>query len=138
MLPSGAGHTAPDMTSKRFEFRFDPAYRRVARLFGVTPERAWVDVGPDQLVARFGRWHVRTTRDNVARAEKTGPYAFLKTVGPPRLGITDRGLTFATNGERGVCLSFRAPVTGLGGRVRHPELTVTVQDVDGLLRELAS
>jgi hypothetical protein len=28
-------------------------------------------------------------------------HAFWKTAGPARLGVTDRGLTFATNGERG-------------------------------------
>ena len=72
----------------------------------------------------------------------TGPYAFLKTAGPARLAITDRGLTFATNGDRGVLVSFRTPVRGLDplGLLRHPELTLTVRDVDGLaalLRERA-
>lgn len=110
----------------------------MARLFGVTPERAWIDVGAEELVARFGRWHVRTPVSNVARAEETGPYSFLKTAGPARLGVTDRGLTFATNGDRGVCLRFKTPVTGIdrAGRIRHPELTVTVLDVEGLLRKL--
>ena len=28
----------------RFPFCFDPAYRRLARPFGVTPERAWVEL----------------------------------------------------------------------------------------------
>ena len=127
------------MTSNRFPFRFDPSYRRLARLFGVTPDRAWVDAGPDEFVARFGRWHVRTPIRNVAGAKPTGPYAFLKTAGPARLSITDRGLTFATNGDRGVCVSFHSPVRGIdrAGRIRHPELTVTVLDVDGLLMELA-
>ena len=64
----------------------------------------------------------------------TGPYAFWKAAGPARLAITDRGLTFATNGERGVLISFRTPVRGLDplGVVHHPELTVTVADVYGL------
>jgi hypothetical protein len=124
----------------RFPFRFDPSYRRLARLFGVTPERAWVDVGLHDFEALFGHWHVRTPMDNIARAEVTGPYSFLKTAGPARLAITDRGLTFATNGERGVCISFREPVTGIdrSGRIRHPELTVTVLDVDGLTAALTA
>lgn len=64
----------------------------------------------------------------------TGPYAFWKTAGPARYAITDRGLTFATNGDRGVLISFEKPVRGLDplGILRHPELTVTVADVDGL------
>ena len=45
----------------RFPFRFDPAYRRLARLFGVKPERAWVDLGDEELEARYGRWRVRTS-----------------------------------------------------------------------------
>jgi len=122
----------------RFPFRFDPTYRRLARLFGVVPDRAWVDLGETELEARYGRWRVRTPVSNIAAAEVTGPYAFLKTAGPARLAITDRGLTFASNGDRGVCITFHTPVTGIdrAGRIRHPELTVTVLDVDGLVEAL--
>jgi len=106
----------------------------------VTPERAWVEVRQDELEARFGRWRVRTPVRNVVSAVVTGPYSFLKTAGPPRLGVTDRGLTFATNGDRGVCLTFAAPVPGIAlapfGRLRHPALTVTVLDVNGLIAAL--
>jgi hypothetical protein len=54
------------------------------------------------------------------------------------LAVTDRGLTFATNGERGVLISFHEPVPGLEptGLLRHPELTVTVADIDGLVERL--
>jgi len=123
---------------RRFSFRFDPAYRRVARLFGVTPERAWVEVREDEFEARYGRWRVRTPISNVAGAEATGPYSFFKTAGPARLAVTDRGLTFASNGDRGCCVTFHSPVSGIdrSGRIRHPELTVTVLDVDGLIEAL--
>ena len=119
---------------ERFSFRFDPAYQRAARLFGITPSRAWVDIGERALEARFGPWRVRTDLGNILGAEVTGPYAFLKTAGPARLAVTDRGLTFATNRDRGVLITFRAPVPGLEpvGLLRHPELTVTVTDVDRL------
>ncbi len=119
---------------ERFEFRFADAYRRPARLFGVTPESAWLDVGADTLRAHFGRWRVTTPLSNISAIAVTGPYTFLKTAGPARLAITDRGLTFATNGDRGVLISFHSPVRGLDplGILRHPELTVTVADVDGL------
>ncbi len=118
----------------RFEFRFDPAYRRLARLFGVTPRTAWVEVGDETLDARFGPWHVRTPLANIAGIDVTGPYAFVKTAGPARLAVTDRGLTFATNGDRGVLVTFGSPVPGLEplGVLRHPELTVTVADVGTL------
>ena len=123
----------------RFTFHFDPVYERLARLFGVTPERAWVDVRDDEFEARYGPWRVRTPMGNIVAAEVTGPYAFFKTAGPARMAITDRGLTFASNGDRGVCISFKSPVRGIArsGRIRHPELTVTVLDVDGLMGALA-
>ena len=122
----------------RFPFRFDPAYRRLARLFGVTPERAWVDLGDEELEARYGWWRVRTPRSNIAGVEATGPYLFLKTAGPARLAITDRGLTFASNRDRGACISFHSPVVGIDpfGLIHHPTLTVTVLDVDGLVEAL--
>jgi hypothetical protein len=122
----------------RFPFRFDPRYLRAARPFGITPERAWVEVGDGQLEARYGPWRVRTPLGNVTGAEVTGPYAFLKTAGPARLAITDRGLTFASNGRRGVRIDFASPVPGIDplGLIRHPELTVTVDDVDELARLL--
>ena len=120
----------------RFPFRFDHTYRRLARPFGVSPERAWVDLDDEELEARYGPWRVRTSVRNIAAVEVTGPYALLKTAGPARLAISDRGLTFASNGERGVRITFHAPVRGMLGRIRHPELTVTVLDVDGLVDAL--
>ena len=60
---------------------------------------------------------------------------FVKTAGPAHLSLADRGLTFATNGDRGVCLIMREPVSGIDpfGLLRHPNLTVTVADCDGLV-----
>jgi hypothetical protein len=120
--------------TERFGFAFAPAYRVFAGAFGITPKTAWVDVGRQALDVRFGLWRVSTPLANVTDVAVTGPYAFWKTAGPARLAITDRGLTFATNGDRGVLISFHTPVRGLDplGVLRHPELTVTVADVDRL------
>ncbi|MGO8906952.1 MAG: hypothetical protein ACLQMH_15225 [Solirubrobacteraceae bacterium] len=119
---------------QRFAFWFARTYRLPARAFGVRPTNAFVDVGDGELDAHFGRWRVSTPLANITDVAVTGPYAFLKTAGPARLAITDRGLTFATNGDRGVLISFRTPVRGLDplGMLRHPELTVTVAEVDRL------
>jgi len=119
---------------EHFGFAFAPAYRVLARAFGITPESAWVDVGSGALEARFGPWRVSTPLTNIADVAVTGPYAIWKTAGPARLAITDRGLTFATNGDRGVLISFRTPVRGLDpfGVIHHPELTVTVADTERL------
>src|ERR1700761_2571329 len=124
----------PASSQQRFSFRFTTAYRRAAIVFGVRPDRTWVDVDADTLHARFGPWQVRTAVANISAVEITGPYAFLKTAGPARLSLSDRGLTFASNGDRGVLISFHQPVPGIEptGKLRHPELTVTVADVEGL------
>jgi hypothetical protein len=47
-------------------------------------------------------------------------------------------LTFATNGERGVYVTFRRPIGGgePTGRLRHPNLTLTVADCDALVEAL--
>lgn len=123
---------------QRFEFRFDPAYQRAARPFGITPARAWVEVDDQELRARYGPWRLRTPRSNISGVAITGPYRFYRTAGPARLGVTDIGLTFASNGERGVLISFTKRVRAIDplGLMRHPELTVTVADIQGLVDAL--
>lgn len=122
------------MTEQRFTFEFTTPYRFAALPFGITPTTCEVRCEQGGLEARFGPWRLRTTLDNVADVSITGPYTFVKTAGPAHLSLSDRGLTFATNGERGVCIRFRSPVGGIEptGRLRHPSLTVTVADCDGL------
>jgi hypothetical protein len=128
----------PESTIQHFGFRFDPRYRKLNRRFGVDPDRAWVEVSEDQLRARFGPWHVQTPLDNITSVEITGPYRFVKTAGPARLGVTDLGLTFATNGDRGVLITFRRRIAGIEplGLLRHGELTVTVAEPEELAEVL--
>ena len=123
---------------RRFDFRFASAYRLAARPFGITPERAWVQIEDEHLLAHYGPWRLRTTLANISRVAITGPYRFYRTAGPARLGITDGGLTFASNGDRGVLLSFRERVPAIDPLrlIHHPELTVTVADVRGLVSAL--
>jgi hypothetical protein len=125
---------------QRFGFRFAPAYRLAARPFGITPERAWVQIDDKHLLASYGPWRLHTTLANISRVAITGPYRFYRTAGPARLGITDGGLTFASNGEQGVLLSFRERVPAIDPLrlIRHPELTVTVADVPGLVSALGA
>lgn len=124
---------------ERFAFRFDPLYRMAALPFGIRPQSSWVRLAGDHLEARFGPWSVRTALENVAAATITGPYATAKTIGPPHLSFADRGLTLATNRERGACISFAEPVAGIDpfGRILHPGLTVTVEDPDALVAALS-
>lgn len=121
-----------------FPFRFTTAYALAARPFGVTPDRARVVLTPTTLVAHYGHWALETDVPNIVAAEIDGPYRFLKTAGPAHLSLADGGLTFASNGDRGVCLQLRMPMRGMEpfGILRHPNLTVTVADCEGLVEAL--
>ena len=128
------------MTSTRIPFAFDLPHELAARAFGVNRRNAYVELDDERFFARLGPWTVDTDRANIRGAGVTGPYSFLKTAGPAHLSMVDRGLTFATNGRSGVCLEFRVPVRGMDplGVLRHPGLTVTVQDPDALVAELTA
>ena len=133
------GAPTPSHVTDRFGFRFTPAYRAAGLCFAITPNRTHAVIAPSGLAVRFGPWRVATGLENIAQIDLTGPYAFLKTAGPARLALTDRGLTFATNGQRGVRLTFHQSIKGIEptGRLRHPELTLTLADVDGFADRLA-
>lgn len=123
-----------------FTFAFDTPLALAALPFGVTPFTTRLDIADGRLHVRFGPWSVTTTLDNVAGAEATGPYTWFKVAGPAHISLKDRGLTFATNTRRGVCIRFKEPVTGIdpGGLVKHPALTVTVDRPDDLVAALTA
>ncbi len=122
-----------------FPFRFATAYRVAGLPFGITPASAWVSVDADELGARFGLWSVRVPLGDIDGTQVSGPYSAPKTIGPAHLSFADRGVTFATNPDRGLCIRFREPVAVLdptGRLLRHPALTVTVADIDALAARL--
>lgn len=111
-----------------FEFDFDPIFRFAAMPFGIRDDTTGVGVTETVLRIRFGPWALRTPLANVVSAEVTGPYAWPKVIGPPHLSMADRGVTFATNRDEGVCVRFERPVRAIDplGVIRHPGVTVTV------------
>jgi len=119
---------------ERFEFAFAPAYRRAGALFGVRPGNSWVEVDDTELRARYGPWRLATPLSNIKHVEVTGPYLFVKTAGPARLGITDIGLSFTPNGARGVLVQFKEKVQGTGPfrLLKHPEVTLGVEKPETL------
>lgn len=119
---------------REYRFAFDRSYRLLASIFGVTDRTSILTIDDGGLHARFGPWHVRTPLSNIVGASLTGPYHFLKTAGPAHLSFADGGITFASNGQQGVFIEFAEPVTGIEptGRLKHPNLTVTVRDCKGL------
>jgi hypothetical protein len=134
----------PSNPFHHFAFRFDWRYRVAALPFGVTPGRAWVEVDERAdvpvLRVQYGWWHVETPLTNIAGVERSGPYALPKTLGPAHISLRDRGLTFASTSDAGLCIEFREPVPAADpfGVLRHPALTVTVDDIEGLAAALES
>lgn len=128
------------METQTFPFRFTTPYRLAGLPFGITPATATVHVRDSELAVRFGPWKVRTALANVTSTAVTGPFTFLKTAGPAHLSLADRGLTMATNSARGLCITFREPIAGIEptGILRHPAITVTVADCQGLAAVLTA
>jgi hypothetical protein len=128
---------APAAEVERFEFRFEPVMRALALPFGVRPSSAWVEVGEEVHIA-FGLWHMRFPRRDVADLTETSGYWLPKVAGPPHLSLKDRGVTFATNRDRGLCIRLERPHKALDrfGLLRHPAATVTVADIEGLTHAL--
>ncbi|MET9000403.1 hypothetical protein [Amycolatopsis sp. Hca4] len=110
-------------------YRLHADFAGPAWLHRILGPRAGLDLDAAGLRVRFGPWLVETPLSNLAGAEATGPYHPLRVLGP-RLSLADRGLTFGTTTQGGVCLRFREPVRGIDpwGRIRHPGLTVTVSE----------
>lgn len=117
-----------------FAFRFQPAYALAGLPFGVTARTTRAAVTDDSFVVRFGPWHLSTPLANIVSTDITGPYRFHRTAGPAHLSLSDHGVTFATNGRRGLCIVLDEPVKGISpwGGPYHPSVTVTVAEPEAL------
>lgn len=133
-------HTPARPPHDRFAFRFAGKVGSLSQVFVGKAERAYVDVVDGVMTARFGPWRITTPVSNIAGVSLTGPYRWWKVAGPPHVSLRDRGLTFATNAERGVCIRFFDPVPGIEptGHLRHPGLTVTVAEPEQLMAALTA
>jgi len=121
-----------------FRFAFEPKMVPFAFPLGITPWTTGLDISDGRLKVRFGPWSLTTPLDNVEGASVTGPYSLAKVAGPAHLSFADRGVTMATSTKRGVCIRFRDPVAALLPKslLRHPALTVTVEDPERLVELL--
>jgi hypothetical protein len=137
LVDSEGGHTAGEEV-EAFGFAFAPSYALAGRAFGVTPRTTTVEVGPHWLYVRYGPWRLVTPRSNIASAEVTGGFSWIKTAGPPHLSFSDRGVSFTTNGDRALCLSFHEPVPAIDptATITHPGATLAVAEPERLAEAL--
>jgi hypothetical protein len=121
----------------RFDFAFDDRFRTFLMPLGVVPASAFAEVGREHFLVRFGPWSVTTRLDNITDASVSGPFSWWRVIGP-RLSLSDRGLTFGSSTDKGVCLRFADPVRGLDpfGIVHHPGLTLTLADPGGFMNAI--
>lgn len=116
----------------RFDFAIDPRFLPLLLPFGVRSGTAWLQVDGDIISVRFGFFSLRTTIANVTGFQTSGGYKAYRAIGV-RSSLADRGVTFGSNTRAGLCVTFAKPVEvqpGFG--LRHPGMTVTVADIDGL------
>ncbi len=128
--PRGLADPPDRRTTVEFPFRFAGLVGFASRLFGVRADRAHGVVSVESIEIRYGRWVLNTALSNIRSVDVTGPYRIWRVAGPPHLSLADGGLTFATNAQRGVCITFHEPVPGLlpFGIMPHPNLTFTVAE----------
>lgn len=118
--------------ARRFPIRLGRRYRLLLRVWGVRPDRAWVEVDGD-LVARFGFFTFRTPASNISRWRIEGPFRWLTAIGVRR-SIRHGDVTFGGDTHGGVRMDFREPVRWTVFRV--PALYVTVESLEALAAEL--
>jgi hypothetical protein len=133
----GAADTAPAAV-QTFDFAFASSYVVPARVLGITPATTAVELGPDWLYVRYGPWRLVTPRANIAAAELTGGFSWHRTAGPPHLSLSDRGVSFTTNGDRALCLTFHEPVPAIDptATLTHPGATLAVAEPERLAEAL--
>ena len=117
-----------------FPYAFDSRFTPVFVSLGVQASRHGVTLTEDgRFVATYGLFRVDTPLGNIADAHITGGYRWWSAVGV-RLSFVDDGLTFGTNTDAGVCVHFRRKIRPVLGFREHSALTVSVADVEGLIR----
>ncbi len=122
--------------TQRFGYAIDRRFLPVLIPFGLRRDRDGVTLAEDgSFEATFGFFSVVTTRVNITGAHITRGYRWWTAVGA-RSSLADDGLTFGTNRDAGVCIHFADKVPSRLSQRGHSALTVTVEDLEGLVRSL--
>ncbi|HSZ35745.1 MAG TPA: hypothetical protein VK773_01540 [Acidimicrobiales bacterium] len=122
---------------RRFGYAVDRRFLPVLLPIGLRRSKDGVTITDDGSVnVTFGVLSLRTQLDNVTESHITRDYRWWTAIGP-RMSFVDDGLTFGTNARAGVCMHFRERVPSLLRRQGHSALTVTVEELEGLVAALA-
>jgi hypothetical protein len=120
----------------RFSIRVGDRSRLFLRVaFGVTRDRAWVDVGEGVIRVRFGRFLVTAPIENAVRWRIEGPWRWVTAIGV-RMNLLNRELSFAGSPRGGVRVDFDPRVRWRF--LRLPAIYYGVEDLEGFAAELAS
>lgn len=122
------------MNRSRFPIRVGARSRLLLRVFfGVTPERAWVTIDDELVVARLGWWQIEVPTSEITRWRIEGPWRWITAIGVRR-SVRHGDVSFAGSPRGGVRLDLRAPLRWTIFAV--PALYVGVDDLVGFASEL--
>jgi hypothetical protein len=120
----------------RFPIRLGRRSRPLLRIaFGVTPAKAWVDVGDAVVRVRFGWYELVVPIARIRRYRIEGPWRWITAIGV-RKSIRGGDISFAGSPRGGVRLDFREPVRW--GPFRLPAAYYGVEDLEGFAAHLAA
>jgi hypothetical protein len=115
-----------------FPYRFDKRFVGIWWPLGVREGVDGVTLADEMFTATYGHKRLETPVANLTGAHATHGYQWWKAVGM-RLSFVDDGLTFGTSTHGGVCVHFDQRVPHVFGGKDHSAVTVTVDDLDGLV-----
>lgn len=120
----------------RYPIRIGDRSRLLLRIvFGVTSDRAWVDVGDGIIRVRFGRFRVTAPVADAIGWRIEGPWRWITAIGVRR-SIRHGDLSFAGSPRGGVRVDFSPEVTY--GPLRLPAIYYGVEDLERFAAELTS
>ena len=120
-----------------YRYSFDDRLIVFWGVFGVRRAKDGVTLTDDgRLRATFGVLLSSRPRFRTSRVPTSPRDYRWWTAAGARRSFKDDGLTFGTNADAGVCIHFREKVPSPLSRKGHSALTVTVEDLDGLVRAL--
>ena len=120
--------------SEHFGYAIDKRYLPLLLLFGLRGSKDGVTITDEgSLLATFGFVKIKTPLANVTEAHITRNYRWWTAFGI-RASMVNDGLSFGTNHSAGVCIHFAEKVPSPLRRSGHSALTVTVADLEGLIK----